>query len=1036
MAERDSTRRCANCSASSSDTKLRLCAKCRSVYFCSQACIKEKWPQHKAECRRRVAEAAAAAAAAERAPAPAAAPVPAAAPAPESIARHTTARTAAGATGRAHAAACAPAAGALAPSPAASERRAVARDVLAALTSDILAAGAVKPPLRCEVELLKRACNALFSAGDAEAALDGYNFVTGTYLLAMSRLGMRPIARLDTPETGPSVWLLSVGALEPLWASTLANRVQALLNLGRHEEAAAGALHALRMPGCGDGVLGESALRRKLLQRLRAALAPPSQAVIDAAVAAHTARAAREGAPSPPRAETGAALASMRQAASRRRQAAAGRAGPDAPWSREAAAAILALCDGQPSTAVDVQGVLLAACEDPGRDAITLGDLVSGVRRCCGFIVTERVSHAAVLRIARLMCPALSHCAERQRAFGAALRTARAEYEEIASCCARVLHPFLISAGTPALPRTAAERLSSALETRCRWLLSGRYSHESALFAYLVCADRLLGALLSGLSDGDPLSSEQWLPSDIGAHALRTYIEEPRQDGANTSAAVATVRAACALGLSGVSPIRADGFDWVGTLKCAVELLWIALADAQLISSAEHTRRVELAREAQGMRYLAWPSALERTHRAAAEVDTRSLADGTPRTPVPLRHLLTKAEELRAKMHEIWRCPEHAPPKPTLREEGVLLSHALSEAEAAVEEAISAADAAAAAEGGGGAGGRGGRSAADGRSPRDRFRARWYGMSAELVADPAHMAALQGEMESIARGKAHLARLGGSDSGGGGSSSGSSSGAGHSESPLDLITRALEWDVLARRASLPAELPVVDECWYISVVPAQGVSAERPQQQLPAAGGFSLQVRSARVYATRSAQVLVSREPPPAALSMHDARKPSELPNALAVVPVAGAAVGARSSAAQHAWLCAYVAHAACRALLDAAFVRDGLPARVQLGSMGCEALHSAFGAADGVGDAGQHGPDSATRAPGAASASRRAHGGARPTDRAQPGSVTPGAASRQRLRVNAWAQRFVEEDLGVSTLVRAYGGCIRRNLPTGKARC
>ena len=56
-------RTCANCGKF--DTSCKVCAACRSVAFCSQACQRKFWPTHKSECRRLVAAAAAAAAAVE-----------------------------------------------------------------------------------------------------------------------------------------------------------------------------------------------------------------------------------------------------------------------------------------------------------------------------------------------------------------------------------------------------------------------------------------------------------------------------------------------------------------------------------------------------------------------------------------------------------------------------------------------------------------------------------------------------------------------------------------------------------------------------------------------------------------------------------------------------------------------------------------------------------------------------------------------------------------------------------------------------------
>ena len=56
-------RTCTNCGKF--DTSCKVCAACRSVAFCSQACQRKFWPTHKSECRRLVAAAAAAAAAVE-----------------------------------------------------------------------------------------------------------------------------------------------------------------------------------------------------------------------------------------------------------------------------------------------------------------------------------------------------------------------------------------------------------------------------------------------------------------------------------------------------------------------------------------------------------------------------------------------------------------------------------------------------------------------------------------------------------------------------------------------------------------------------------------------------------------------------------------------------------------------------------------------------------------------------------------------------------------------------------------------------------
>jgi hypothetical protein len=42
----------------SSVAKMKTCSKCRRVKFCSDACNREGWPRHKAQCREWCAEAA------------------------------------------------------------------------------------------------------------------------------------------------------------------------------------------------------------------------------------------------------------------------------------------------------------------------------------------------------------------------------------------------------------------------------------------------------------------------------------------------------------------------------------------------------------------------------------------------------------------------------------------------------------------------------------------------------------------------------------------------------------------------------------------------------------------------------------------------------------------------------------------------------------------------------------------------------------------------------------------------------------------
>ena len=51
---------CAKCGkwdfGAGSDVSLKRCARCLTIYYCSPACQKEHWPQHKKHCKRLKAE--------------------------------------------------------------------------------------------------------------------------------------------------------------------------------------------------------------------------------------------------------------------------------------------------------------------------------------------------------------------------------------------------------------------------------------------------------------------------------------------------------------------------------------------------------------------------------------------------------------------------------------------------------------------------------------------------------------------------------------------------------------------------------------------------------------------------------------------------------------------------------------------------------------------------------------------------------------------------------------------------------------------
>lgn len=937
-------RRCLNCGVRNGNgVKLRLCARCRRVYFCGMDCARGLWNVHRNDCL-----------AARSAPAADAAP--AAAPAPDG--------------GDGSGALTSRAAG---PMPTVAELQRIiagmsADDTLVRCTSDLIVVCARDldggggggqlavspttgrtPGLVSDLQLLKRAANAAFVAGDMEAALVGYDEIVSLFVTVPESETLRPLSRLNVALA------CALPALEELCATALANRAQALLNQARHVESALSCLLALELPSVHEAAppqpaqqqgrgqherrqrpAGRVSLLEKVLHRLSHATRASEPEQIDAA--AQRAAAEREASAAPSEQDVAAVRAPVSAHAPGPALQPHGHA-PHLPssvmgeWSREAAARLLRVCAGSVGTALLLRRSTLPRSLAPpfSSQPAAISQVLSALRDALSLHRATRLGRSEVgALLSELGCVDWPREAAARRA-RLLKASERAELRELAQLCAGPLHRALVEdieyMGRGGLLFGASAAAQGHLDEAVLWLKSER-DEALSITAFLSAADALM--------PGFGLES-------VSHFTLRFYAEARR--GGLGALEVALMAAAG----------RSD-IDVVALIDAA----WVQLCDARALESAAERLGAELAAEqlrghGHPLEADDVPVPLPEGHSALSEVDGRVLLDGSPRPCVPLRSLVRDVHREKQAAH--WR-GANGLAEPPRCDDGVRVREAAELADAEVDDELELEDedeagagAPAAARAAAGApaaadapAGGGGASAPACSSASPDARARLAARFAALAAEPEARAALEHERAAIAR-----------DAGAGSpalDAAGAPVGPMRTAGPWLVACRAQEQLLRALLEQMSRPLPLAHSDnggeWHVSFVPASACGWRLSETtMLPEMASLksARELKVGRVEVVTAAGGVRPRRlfepgaPRPAGAS---APPDSAGTRALAVVSTRADPAVRRRDETGVEYEARTLAHAVCRALLLAVAECGGRPRTVRLGTHGAPALHSA----------------------------------------------------------------------------------------------